>query len=263
MKGPHSMIRRLAPISKTKEDAKHHQSRYLKSLPAIPFHIRIPNSVFRTVYIEANQTQGSTILNLVVTRWAGHVRATNVVYENYDEIIETLPQVKSHTSYNFDADDIALSTGILSAMKKPEFGSTILNLVVTRWAGHVRATNVVYENYDEIIETLPQVKSHTSYNFDADDIALSTGILSAMKKPEFVFMLEFMKTFLNTISPADKISQSRDVGFREAVPRIISKKFWITNYWRVLLVKDTKILFTLKKQNHLTSKYFWNVKQFE
>ncbi|KAJ6648887.1 Zinc finger MYM-type protein 1 [Pseudolycoriella hygida] len=101
-------------------------------------------------------------------------------------------------------------------------GSTILHLVVTRWAGHVRATNVVYENYDEIIETLPQVKSHTSYNFDADDIALSTGILSAMKKPEFVFMLEFMKTFLNTISPADKILQSRDVGFREAVPVIES-----------------------------------------
>ncbi|KAJ6644402.1 Zinc finger MYM-type protein 1 [Pseudolycoriella hygida] len=101
-------------------------------------------------------------------------------------------------------------------------GPTILNLVVTRWAGHVRATNVVYENYDEIIETLPQVKSHTSYNFDADDIALSTGILSAMKKPEFVFMLEFMKTFLNTISPADKILQSRDVGFREAVPVIES-----------------------------------------
>ncbi|KAJ6639881.1 Zinc finger protein, partial [Pseudolycoriella hygida] len=97
-------------------------------------------------------------------------------------------------------------------------GSTILNLVVTRWAGHVGATNVVYENYDEIIETLPQVKSHTSYNFDADDIALSTGILSAIKKHEFVFMLEFMKTFLNTISPADKILQSRDVGFREAVP---------------------------------------------
>ncbi|KAJ6639798.1 Zinc finger MYM-type protein 1 [Pseudolycoriella hygida] len=101
-------------------------------------------------------------------------------------------------------------------------GSTILNLVVTRWAGHVRATNVVYENYDEIIETLPQVKSHTSYNFDADDIAPSTGILSAMKKPEFVFMPEFMKTFLNTISPADKILQSRDVGFREAVPVIES-----------------------------------------
>lgn len=37
--------------------------------------------------------KGSTILNLIVTRWAGHVRATNVVYENYDEIIKTLPKV--------------------------------------------------------------------------------------------------------------------------------------------------------------------------
>lgn len=37
--------------------------------------------------------EGSPILNLIVTRWAGHVRATNVVYENYDEIIKTLPKV--------------------------------------------------------------------------------------------------------------------------------------------------------------------------
>ncbi|KAJ6639380.1 Chloride channel protein 2 [Pseudolycoriella hygida] len=83
-------------------------------------------------------------------------------------------------------DDI-IEEDLESGSDNVDFGSTILNLVVTRWAGHVRATNVVYENYDEIIETLPQVKSHTSYNFDADDIALSTGILSAMKKPEFMY----------------------------------------------------------------------------
>lgn len=35
-------------------------------------------------------------------------------------------------------------------------------------------------------------------------------------------MLQFMKIFLNTTSPADKILQSRDVGYREALPVIHS-----------------------------------------
>ena len=43
--------------------------------------------------------KGSPILNLIVTRWAGHVRATNVVYENYDEIIMTLPKVTHQRNF--------------------------------------------------------------------------------------------------------------------------------------------------------------------
>lgn len=39
--------------------------------------------------------KGSTILSLIETRWAGHVRAVNAVYENYDEIVNTLPKVLS------------------------------------------------------------------------------------------------------------------------------------------------------------------------
>lgn len=60
--------------------------------------------------------------------------------------------------------------------------------------------------------------------FDGDDIATATGILGAIQKKEFVFMLVFMNTFLNLISPADKILQSRDISFREAVPVIQSVK---------------------------------------
>lgn len=37
--------------------------------------------------------QGSAVLKLIETRWAGHVRATNAVFENYTEIVETLSQV--------------------------------------------------------------------------------------------------------------------------------------------------------------------------
>lgn len=56
--------------------------------------------------------------------------------------------------------------------------------------------------------------------FDADDIAVATGIKQALLKEEFLFMVTFMKEFLNFIAPADKILQSRDVGFREALPII-------------------------------------------
>lgn len=64
------------------------------------------------------------------------------------------------------------------------------------------------------------MKANIKRNFDGDDIALATGIQNAIQKPDFVFMLIFMKKFLNLIAPADKILQSRDVGFREAMPVI-------------------------------------------
>lgn len=56
--------------------------------------------------------------------------------------------------------------------------------------------------------------------FDADDIAVATGIKQAILKKEFLFMLAYMKEFLNFIAPADKILQSRDVGYRDALPVI-------------------------------------------
>lgn len=36
-------------------------------------------------------------------------------------------------------------------------GTSILKLIETRWAGHVRATNVIFDNYTEILDTLTQV----------------------------------------------------------------------------------------------------------
>lgn len=37
--------------------------------------------------------EGSSLISLVATRWAGHNRSTIAVYDNYDEIIETLSKV--------------------------------------------------------------------------------------------------------------------------------------------------------------------------
>lgn len=48
-------------------------------------------------------------------------------------------------------------------------------------------------------------------------------IVMAILKKDFLFMLAFMKEFLNLISPADKILQSRNVGLREATNDVSSK----------------------------------------
>lgn len=45
--------------------------------------------------------EGSAILKVIETRWAGHVRATNAVFENYIEIMNVLPQVYTQYFYNF------------------------------------------------------------------------------------------------------------------------------------------------------------------
>lgn len=60
--------------------------------------------------------------------------------------------------------------------------------------------------------------------FDGDDIATATGIICAIRKPEFTFMLVFMNKFLNLVSPADKVLQSVEIGFREALPVIQAVK---------------------------------------
>lgn len=57
-------------------------------------------------------------------------------------------------------------------------------------------------------------------------------------------MLTFMKEFFNLVSPADKILQSRDVGYRETVP-VINEVVWkvmdlrsSSNYERILSASD-------------------------
>ncbi|KAJ6648275.1 Zinc finger MYM-type protein 1 [Pseudolycoriella hygida] len=159
-----------------------------------------------------------------------NVKEMAVRYVKNGQPVESLLCFETITT--FDAETNAEL--ILKTLKK--YGLEVLYILSQCYDGanvmrgdHGGIQRIIQDKLGKVIpyvhcfnHRLHLVKSHTSYNFDADDIALSTGILSAMKKPEFVFMLEFMKTFLNTISPADKILQSRDVGFREAVPVIES-----------------------------------------
>lgn len=99
-------------------------------------------------------------------------------------------------------------------------GKTISRLLDTRWTGHLKATQSVFENYDEIVATLLRVRTRTKYNFDSEDIALATGILAAIKKTEFVFMLHCMKDLLETLEPANRALQKREIGYRQSIPII-------------------------------------------
>lgn len=99
-------------------------------------------------------------------------------------------------------------------------GTAISRLIVTRWTGHLKATQSVLGNYNEIVTTLPQINRNSKYKFDSEDIALATGILAAIKKLKFVFMLHCMKDLLETIEPANRALQAREIGYRQSIPII-------------------------------------------
>lgn len=54
--------------------------------------IKLVYNFFRRTKIQA-MYEGSRILNVIETRWAGHVRATNTIFENYAEVVHTLRNV--------------------------------------------------------------------------------------------------------------------------------------------------------------------------
>ncbi|KAJ6639083.1 hypothetical protein Bhyg_11822, partial [Pseudolycoriella hygida] len=76
--------------------------------------------------------QGSAILKVIETRWAGHVRATNAIYENYTEIVNVLPQVREKCDMKFDAYDIAIATGLQRAIQTPKQNTTVQRDIISR-----------------------------------------------------------------------------------------------------------------------------------
>lgn len=54
--------------------------------------IKLIYTFFRRTKVQ-NVYNGKSILKLIETRWAGHVRATNVVFENLQNIVDTLLEV--------------------------------------------------------------------------------------------------------------------------------------------------------------------------
>lgn len=58
------------------------------------------------------------------------------------------------------------------------------------------------------------------HGLDGDNVANATGILACISKSEFIYMMVFLKEILEILKPADKILQSREVGYVEALPVI-------------------------------------------
>lgn len=82
-------------------------------------------------------------------------------------------------------------------------------------------TSAIHDNYVEILKCLRQiVDDQVEHGLDGDDVAKATGILACIAKPEFVYMMIFLKDLFEILKPAEKILRARDVGFVKAVPVI-------------------------------------------
>lgn len=66
-------------------------------------------------------------------------------------------------------------------------GTNISKLIETRWTGHKRAVDNVFQNFNEIFNTLTGIKSGNKGRLDAEDVAIAIGILKAIKNTDFVF----------------------------------------------------------------------------
>lgn len=91
-------------------------------------------------------------------------------------------------------------------------------MIETRWVGHLRASKSIFENYEHIIKTLPQITRLAG--FDGDDVSIAIGIREVMGSHEFLFTLIYMKDLLQLIEPVTKSLQSRKIGYKDAMPLI-------------------------------------------
>lgn len=81
-------------------------------------------------------------------------------------------------------------------------------------------------NYPEIISALDEVRLEVENNhgieFDGEEIATANGIYSIISTQKFLFLAMVFKELLELIKPANSLLQSREVGYRTAVPVIDS-----------------------------------------
>lgn len=113
-------------------------------------------------------------------------------------------------------------------------GSSLKKLIETRWTGHLKATAAICNNYKEVILTLESVKKENEaefgFKFDGDELAMAKGIHAVAATQKFLFLALFFKELLQLIEPADAVLQSREMGYRSAMPVINSLIMDITNF---------------------------------
>jgi len=92
-------------------------------------------------------------------------------------------------------------------------------LLEQRWSSHLKICEIIYNNYDDMINCLKKVHGKS---FDGNEVAQCAGLSLTMKKKTFRFALCLMLKCLRYFKPADKILQSRETGLTLAIPIIHS-----------------------------------------
>lgn len=128
-------------------------------------------------------------------------------------------------------------------------GKSLVRLLEQRWSGHYEIIMIIYENFEEIVEALKLIKVRAQKKFDAEDAALSIGLLHSLTNETFCFCLALMKKVLGILQPADKILQSHDVSLKKS-SEIINSVQQILNSLR----NDSSFESSLEESNILFKK---------
>lgn len=133
-------------------------------------------------------------------------------------IIIKLLEIIDLVRHFFDQQRVIYSFFKKTRVKRVYQGKAVQRLIETRWSGHARANSAFLNSYEQIVETLPKIRPGSEILFDGEEVTLAKGILHTMLSKEFVFLLHFMADFLALLMLADKMLQSREMGYREAMP---------------------------------------------
>lgn len=96
---------------------------------------------FFQLYIVKKIYKGKTLKRLIVTRWEGHHRSTQAIYENVNEIISFFQSISDDSvEHGLNGEEIATSTGILTSHVHFEGGLRLFHDFRKKSAGKFEAT---------------------------------------------------------------------------------------------------------------------------
>lgn len=79
-------------------------------------------------------------------------------------------------------------------------GTKLKKLITTRWAGHIKATVSICDNFEEIVSAVDEIRFSTTNEsetrFDGDEIATATGIFTTISTIKFLFLTITFKELL-------------------------------------------------------------------
>lgn len=93
----------------------------------------------------------------------------------------------------------------------------MVRLLEQRWTGHLNTTQVLHANFIDVIKALSCINGSL---FSGKEICEARGILFTILRKSFVITLCYIKKLLLLIKPADKILQTREIGYFQATPVI-------------------------------------------